>query len=869
MGILEKALGNQNIFIESLFKRPESLSRLLPYDEWLEARKQFLMKDGSLGVVFEAELLEHEPMTSSEIVSLVDSLKSWFNLPPNCALQVLFEQAALCVHDGELKTIESAYPNPHPVSKKIFEARLKTIKNACNQDGTLSPLRRRGYVSIRYFTDPSLQRLRKHLLKRGESVLFTEMEGFIEESRAFSQIISDFQHNSKVRLRLLEVSEVLVLFRRFFNPKTYYKRSFAPYNPSHPISDQILYNSPTLDFRGIEREGIKSRTLTLKTSPQFAYPGGMAYFTRLPFPFKLSLNFKFPTKRETKTFFDLKEFFLQNTPSARARRQRDEVLEVQEKLARDDRCLHVTFSVIVEGETDEILERRVREVVNVFHNDLDCETILEEDIGLGLCLNSLPLNYSPKSDYSAQRNIRILRSDATKFVPVFDSFRGMKRPLQFFLSREKNLVPFSLLENETSNHTVVLADSGSGKSALVIDCMLAAKRMDPEPLVFVLDKKSSYVMASEYFDGDLSVFGADGESPYSVFRGTYDDEKFNFLTQLLLAGIKFTSPSFNLESIHQSAILRSLRSAYVKKQEQANLRYVEGELLKEGGSREVELSMEDVIAELGRLPAEKDFESSADVIESLTRLLMPFYGDGSYAKYFRGTSAKNTNRKKSLFYIYDLDALDSDPTLRSLMTIAIFEEIRQTIKRPEFQRRGGFIVLEEMQNLGRDNPIATRMVVDFAETMRKLGFWLISLTPRPQNYFELEVGKAMWGVADNFLFLQMSQDNVDYIAKHSSLLDEATVEIIKSLRTKNGEYADVFFINKKKTKAGAFRYFQTPYDRWLSPTNAKDTREAQSALRRFRERKWQALEYLSSTYPKGVEVAEKLKEEGNAEAMGS
>ena len=44
----------------------------------------------------------------------------------------------------------------------------------------------------------------------------------------------------------------------------------------------------------------------------------MAYFLKLPFPFKLALNFKFPTKRQSKSFFDMKEFFLQNTPSARA-----------------------------------------------------------------------------------------------------------------------------------------------------------------------------------------------------------------------------------------------------------------------------------------------------------------------------------------------------------------------------------------------------------------------------------------------------------------------------------------------------------------------------------------------------------------------
>jgi hypothetical protein len=121
----------------------------------------------------------------------------------------------------------------------------------------------------------------------------------------------------------------------------------------------------------------------------------------------------------------------------------------------------------------------------------------------------------------------------------------------------------------------------------------------------------------------------------------------------------------------------------------------------------------------------------------------------------------------------------------------------------------------------------------------------------------------MWSVADNFLFLQMSGDNVDYLTKNSTLLDEASREIIKSLRTKRGHYAEVFYMNKKKTKQGAFRYFQTPLDRWLAPTNAKDAREAARALKQYKNHKWQALEYLSATYPMGVENSETQEKESS------
>ncbi len=414
---------------------------------------------------------------------------------------------------------------------------------------------------------------------------------------------------------------------------------------------------------------------------------------------------------------------------------------------------------------------------------------------------------------------------------------------------------FSLLENETSNHTVVLADSGSGKSAFIIDCIQAAKRMNPEPLVFVIDKKSSYTMLSEYFDGDLTVFDRSQDMPFSPFRGVYDEEKIAFLTHLIVSCIKLTSPSFEIDSSHTGAISKALKLAYEKKLRQAGVIYEDGKLVKKESETEVMISMNDFVAELSALPAENQFELLAKQTEELLLKLTPFHGDGMYSQYFQGKVKAKASKPKT-FYIYDLDRLDSDPILQVLMTMSVIEEIRRLIKLPENRNRGGFIVFEELGMLGRDNPTASRFVLDAAETFRKLGFWLIGLTPRPQNYFELEAGKAMWSVADNFLFLQMSADNVDYLAKNSTLLDEASKEIIKSLRTKRGQYAEVFYMNKKKTKQGAFRYFQTPLDRWLAPTNAKDAHEASEALKRFKNHKWQALEYLATTYPHGVETPE-------------
>ncbi len=853
---INQALVNRNQLTQSLFKRSDSLGKLLPYNEYNSEFGIFLNKDGSLGVIFEVGLLEHEPMNAKNIIKSVDSLGTLFNLPGNCVLQILYDQSYISRNDPVWKKVNTAYPYAHPVSQILFDERIKLIRDKCNSPDPLAPLRRETYLSIRYFP-PKKSLVQNLMIKKEENFLFNEMDNFIQEIKLFRNIIDQYKSNSKLVLKKLEGSELVTLLRRFFNPKEFYNREFARYNEQIPISDQIIYTSPILDYKGIEREKVKSRVLTLKTSPLVAYPGGMAYFTRIKFPFKLSLNFSFPSKQKIKQFFDLKEFFLQNTPTAKAKIQRKEILEAQDRMAHGERCLYLTFNVVLEGESDEELDYRTREIVNIFHNELECEVIIEDEIGLGLTLNTLPLNYTPEVDLSAQRYIRILQKDALMFIPVFDSFQGMKNGLQVYLSRENNLINFNLLENETSNHTVVLADSGSGKSAFIIDCVQAAKRIDPEPLIFVIDKKSSYKTLAKYFDGDLTIFEITGEMPFSPFRGVFDDTKINFLTNLLATAIKLMSPLFNIESEHISALSKSIRHAFEKKKRELGLVYEEGELKSKVTDDEVEVTMDDVISSLSSLTADPDFELLREQIEQILTKLRPYYGDGIYAKYFKGSVTKKPKNSSKLFYIYDLDALDSDPILQTLMTMSVIEEIRSTIKLPEHEGRGGFIVLEELGMLGRDNPTAEKFIIDAAETFRKLGFWLIGLTPRPQNYFEMDAGKAMWGVADNFVFLKMGSDNVEYLEKHSKLIDEANGEIIKSLQTIKGSHAEVYYLNKNKSKQGAFRYFQTALDRWLAPTNDKDYHEVQKALKKFNGNTWKTLEYLAQNNPSNGEINDK------------
>lgn len=800
-----RTLASRDQFYEALFKRPDSFSKLLPYEEFDERTGIFLLRDGSMGAIYQISLHEHEAMPPERIVESVAELKTWFSFSERYSMQVLFDQSFIPARDGIWKQIETAFPDGHPVSQRLFSDRIHALREACEGLKPNSPMRREALISIRYFPEQDGQGSIANLANRGERLLFGEMEQVAKQLNEFSQTLEQFKESSKTKLSRVSGAELVDYLRRFFNPKEYYKRDFATYNHQHSLSDQVIFSAPFADPRGITREGIKTRTITLKMSPKRVFAGGMAAFTELRFPFKLSLNFSFPPKAKIKSYFDIKEFFLQNSPSARAKRQLDELKNVQERLAQDERCLYMTFSVVIEGETEDVLDQRSRALTAIFHNDLECEVVYENDIGFGLCLNSLPLFHSPAADHSSQRYIPILAKDAAFLLPVFDSFRGHpKGGLQVLMSRENALAPHTSFGNETSQHSIYCGNTGSGKSVFALDVIRSAKLMSPEPIAFIIDKKESCKELCKQYGGDLTVFSDKGELPFTPFRGEFDDSKVDFLTQLILTALRLVSPTLVIESFHTSAISRAIKEAYLRRAKEVGVVYVDGALKASGSDDAVSISMDDVIASLGSITAIEEFESMKDSIDKMITHLAPFYGGGNYARYFRAGSKAKRNSNK-LLYAYDLDAFDSNETLKVLMSMSVIHEIMTIMKRPENRGRKGVVEIEELGRFGKNNATVSEFVQEASETMRKMGVSIHGIAPNPSVFFETDAGKALYAAADNFNFLSMSADNVRYLAEHSSYFDETTCELARSLETKAGVHSEILYFNKAKTIQGVYR----------------------------------------------------------------
>lgn len=843
-GYLDRIEKKRALLADAIFKRPDSISRILPYEEYLPDHQTFIMKDGSLGRIFEIALVEHETMTLTQIVDLAESLESLLKLPENCVLQIQYLNREISEKNPFWIHLRNGYKRSNPRSREIFETKINSFAKG---DLGSHLFERRAILSIRFFPK-NLKKDRKiqNALKESKAYLLTEINDFMESLKEFKSLIDNYKMGSKLSLVPIDGQGLVEIARSCLSQSRYNDFNLPPFKANDSISNQIVFSEGHKSYQGIEAEGLYSRTVSLKGLPAKCWPGMMADFTTPSFPFDISINITFPPSEELKKKLNTKLFFLGNAPTANSKRQKEDSLKGLERLEYGDQGVTCTLFGVIYGKTQEEVEDRSRKLANLFQDQFGTAAVPEKTVGFGQIICSLPLTFDHQIQNSMQRQYTMYRRDMVNLLPVFDSFKGTKDHLQLFTSRENSPVLFSPFCNPTSNHSVVIADSGSGKSAFVNDIIQSAKKLNPEPLVFVVDKKTSYLMLNKVFDGDITIFDPNGDMPFSPFRGIYDEVKISFLTNLLLSAIALTSSKFELEGEHHTAIAKSLRIAYNNKYSQKGLSFKNGVLVEEESNEAIFVTIDDVVRELAILKSQPENESSRDQIDELIKKLKPFYGDGPYAKFF----AVNESSKKSdsLFYVYDIEGL-TDPVLNELISMSIFEEIRMTINRPENEGRMSIIVAEELGQNGDKNPTAAKYWSDFAETMRKKGAWLIGLAPNPRIFFETKVGQAFWGAADNYFFLKLAPDNVQYLQKNSDLVDENIAIILKSLDTVKDSHADIFYTNKNKSVSGVFRFPQTSIDKWLAPTNQKDALKAKKALEKFPGDPGRALKYLVDKYP--------------------
>lgn len=777
----------------------------------------FIHKDESFGITYEVDLIEHETLVLGQLGELHKRLEELIKTDDGITLSFLYTQKFDQIKPYKFKNIDK---------EKDFSKFLINKRHEYLSSSKIKKFKRNLYLSIRFEKKKEFKAksLKSHLFFSPQRKYYELIGPHLKKIEEIEKVLRRFESFNELKLHRCDSVKLSRITDYLFEVKSKGKKN------DNVSNWKELLGLKTIDF---SNEDQKLNDKFIKTGylapPKYTFLGSMSYLLGIEKEFSCVLNISKIKDSEVTLGIGTKEMFLNKAYTDKAEEILSDLRSTQKRIENDDELKNVSLYFFVSGDDKKEADFKFDEIHDTLRDKIGFTLKEEKNASYLMLLSSIPQNYESAMDKIIKRSFPIHRTDVPTLIPIYATFKGFEGNTQLYVSREGSPVNYDFYISPNSQHSVVLADTGVGKSFFMNSIRQGLMTKDTPPLIIVLEKKSSNKMACKLFNGKFNDLKA-SKNQFSPLLGVYDEEKVDFLTNYFKSAITMTSPEVKFSGMLSHKLKKSIINAYNRAVLESNIDYIEGEIREISSEEKISVTVDLIIDELSMTQSEVEEDSEIYLeIEKVKQALEIFLSDGPYGSLFTIDQEEN-NTEECLFHVYDIDGLESDPVKRDLIVIAIFEEIRQLKKLPQNKNRDIIFEIDEIARFD-SIPYAKEMIIEYAEMGRKEGIWLVAITNRAENYIEKDVCKAMWDVADNFYFLAMGEDNANKIrSEFSSFINEADHQIIASLKFKMGQYSEVYFKNKKKTKSGAFRYHPTEHELWSTPSNIESTRRLNEKL---------------------------------------
>lgn len=831
-----------------------SFTHLLPYETVIEGeRPMVLLSDGSLGVLWELTPFSHETMSPSEMERLSGSLGRILGeiKHPEAALQVIFES-----EPSDQLDLPGYVDAPQTSAQKIMAHRIKAVQALAREpEEKLRLMQRRVFLTLRL----------------GRSQGFNEMvdAGADEVGPRFSELSREIQGMSRdleyslshagITFKALDGRELVYLLRRTLHDSAFGELiEERDVNPRGRISGQMLQSFVKLTPHGVGVGRDTWEVASWADQPPTVYPGILARLMELDVPFRLVLCLR---PCFDKADLDRKSFLLRHAEDPAGELQRAEVRDTMDALARGESLVYTSLCLTIRSVkvSPQELESKsgTLELLAKIKTLTQIRWILEKHAAPALFLFSLPLGFSKTAAAFSGREKRVLSRNLGPYVPIYSSFTGTKSPLQLMVSRGGSVAWISPFASETSPHMAVLASSGGGKSFFAQNLMMSFFAAYQDPLLFIIDKKTSYEIFGRVMGEDhgFQLVKPPAEYP-NIFRGRLDEDRLPVMVGLLKTAISLVSKQMVLGALEERLLSDAVRLAFEQNELDAQTAY-------QGGSLQ-EISLSQV-----KIPRLSDVRNnlftvagtsgvSPAVVGALAESLTPFVGQGPYAALFDREEFDLVDPATPGVSLYDIDAVASHPLLSTLTTQMILSEILRQICRPENKGRPGMLVIEEAGVLAGSSPEIVAFIQDAWKTFRKLGIICVGLTNEVDDYRVKPGPREIWNISPNKVILKMLAKDLEKAGsregEHAPLIDDAhLINLIGSLTKKDGVYSQGLFLSDE-TK-GTFVYSPTGYDYWCAaskPIEVATVYRIADAFQKEEKPFFEAVSWLAQNFPGGV-----------------
>lgn len=484
-------------------------------------------------------------------------------------------------------------------------------------------------------------------------------------------------------------------------------------------------------------------------------------------------------------------------------------------------------------------------VANEIESALDTPVRRGEYEQLDLWRATLPFGV----DYSDAKR-KYFSANTADMVPLVGTACGSPKGIPFgWAEPTKNLVRLDPYDRTHANQTGVIAGaSGAGKTMtaqmIIARCVMHGAQGD------VIDRAGHFeTLVSLVTGGQAINLGAEG-SDYAI--NPWDVEDYGHVSREKVAFLISLHASMmgeeGLTNLERSKLGEAIRQVYIR----ASMDHVRDGESEAMIPRERELLYELEI--MANLEMNSGAGESAAALRTLKARLGEFANDGSYAYLL---DRETTIPRDSPLCVYDTRSVP-DEVIAPVM-FSITEFVKQRIERRKQQQESlaaqadapmfaakSVLFIDEAWHL-MESPSTGGYINDLARRSRHLGLFLL-VSSQQLSDFNSKHGLALLQNSTLQFLLRQMPNEIPFI-QHALQLTDQEAELLKQLRTKKGEFSEMFWVNGVRGR-GRLSIAVGPREYWSFTSEPhRDVPRRNQAIEEFGGDQWKAIHYLAEHVP--------------------
>lgn len=476
-----------------------------------------------------------------------------------------------------------------------------------------------------------------------------------------------------------------------------------------------------------------------------------------------------------------------------------------------NRIIKMTYTMMIFGRSeDEITEAAVH--ARSYWREQRFTMLEDRFVQLPLLINSLPMMADRDAVSDLWRYKTLTAEHAAVILPLFGEWKGTGTPHLNLVSRNGQLMNFSLHDTNSNKNMLICATSGGGKSFFTNEIILSY--MSEGAQVWVIDVGRSYLKLAEVMGGDFVHFGPESDisiNPFPLVASMdgQKDTRSKMLTEDELDAIENGEERDDGEEdaiVGLIAAMATINSPLDDVQLTA-LRTIVSETWLE---KDRDMLVDDVAMRC------KEHEDRR--VRDLATRLHSFTSKGSYGRYF---SRPNNVTFNSQLTVLELEELKSRIQLQKVVLFQLIYQIQQAVYLGDRSKRKLIVIDEAWDLLANGGTEVQRFIEHAYRRFRKYGASVLLVTQSIQDMYKSPVGEAIVENSATKGLFSHKDEAVDKLKREAKLtLPDGGYALLKTVHTNAPWYSEIFLETERG--AGVGRLFVNDFQKLLYSTDPEE-----------------------------------------------